>query len=158
MKNVFAGLCAGLCLILLPAQTLAINYMGTEDEEPVYLVEQYSDAEVELLTRIVYAESRGESDLGQKAVANVVLNRVESKKFPNTIHGVVYQRSQFQPTSSSWFATMRADERTKRNVQAVLDGERVLPDNALYFKATYCKVNWRMKHLTTIGNHEFYLG
>ena len=54
-----------------------------------------SDSDLNLLARCVYGESRGEPYNGQVAVAAVVLNRVKSSKFPNTISGVIYQRGAF---------------------------------------------------------------
>lgn len=54
-----------------------------------------SDSDLNLLARCVYGESRGEPYSGQVAVAAVVLNRVKSSKFPNTIYGVIYQRGAF---------------------------------------------------------------
>ena len=51
----------------------------------------YSSNDLYLLARVVYGEARGEPYLGQVAVAAVVLNRVKSSKFPNTIAGVVYE-------------------------------------------------------------------
>lgn len=54
-----------------------------------------SQSDLDLLARCVYAESRGEPYNGQVAVAAVVLNRVRSSKFPNTIYGVIYQRNAF---------------------------------------------------------------
>ncbi len=52
-------------------------------------------ADLTLLARVIYAEARGESYTGQVAVGAVVLNRVKSALFPNTIAGVVYQKSAF---------------------------------------------------------------
>ncbi len=54
-----------------------------------------SQSDLDLLARCVYGESRGEPYNGQVAVAAVVLNRVRSSKFPNTIYGVIYQRNAF---------------------------------------------------------------
>ena len=51
----------------------------------------YSNADIQLLARLIYAEARGESYTGQVAVGAVVLNRVKSPSFPNTISGVIYQ-------------------------------------------------------------------
>lgn len=53
-----------------------------------------------LLAKLVYAEARGEPYKGQVAVAAVVLNRVRSSKFPNTISGVIYQKNQFSVVSN----------------------------------------------------------
>lgn len=59
----------------------------------------YTNADTYLLARCIYAEARGESYTGQVAVGAVVLNRVESPDFPNTISGVIYQRHAFTAVS-----------------------------------------------------------
>ena len=58
-----------------------------------------SSSNLNLLSRLVYGEARGESYTGQVAVAAVVLNRVKSSKFPNTISGVIYQSGAFDCVS-----------------------------------------------------------
>lgn len=58
-----------------------------------------SDSDLTLLARCVYGESRGEPYTGQVAVAAVVLNRVRSSKFPNTVSGVIYQSGAFTAVS-----------------------------------------------------------
>lgn len=59
----------------------------------------YSSADEYLLARCVYGEARGEPYVGQVAVAAVILNRVKSSSFPNTISGVIYQRGAFTAVS-----------------------------------------------------------
>ena len=54
-----------------------------------------SNSDLNLLAHLVYSEARGESYRGQVAVASVVLNRVKSSSFPNTVAGVIYQRGAF---------------------------------------------------------------
>lgn len=56
-------------------------------------------SDLNLLSRLVYGEARGEEYIGQVAVAAVVLNRVKSSKFPNTVAGVIYQRGAFDVVS-----------------------------------------------------------
>lgn len=58
-----------------------------------------SNSDLNLLARLVYGEARGEEYIGQVAVAAVVLNRVKSSKFPNTVAGVIYQRGAFDVVS-----------------------------------------------------------
>lgn len=57
----------------------------------------YSQKDLRYMSTIIYCEARGESYAGQKAVGIVVMNRVRSKKFPNNIKKVIYQRGQFSP-------------------------------------------------------------
>lgn len=67
--------------------------------EPFYttIANHITENERETLARLVYLEARGQSYLGQKAVVEVVLNRVLSDEFPNTIDNVIYQKNQFSP-------------------------------------------------------------
>ena len=59
---------------------------------------KYTKKDLRLMTSIIFCEARGECYAGQKAVGIVVMNRVRSKRFPNTIKKVIYQRGQFTPT------------------------------------------------------------
>ena len=69
-----------------------------------------SDEEYTLLAAIIYCEAGGESYEGQLAVGYVIMNRVRSNKFPNSITGVVYQTNQFSPVGSGRLATILAME------------------------------------------------
>ena len=58
-----------------------------------------NSSDLNLLSRLVYGEARGEQYIGQVAVAAVVLNRVNSSNFPNSVAGVIYQRGAFDVVS-----------------------------------------------------------
>lgn len=119
----------------------------------------YSAQEIEILYKICHAESRGEGQRGQMAVANVILNRVKSSKFPNSIREVVYQKGQFTPAASGSFSSIVPSEEVKQSVQKVLGGERVFSDSVLYFKSTSSSAKWgKLKLATQIGRHMFYEG
>lgn len=121
----------------------------------------YREDEVYWLSRIISAESRGESLEGKLAVGTVVLNRVASEEFPNTIYGVIFDREwgvQFQPVANGTVY----DEPTMESILAakmVLEGARVAGDS-LYFLAPELTSNhWIMENrefVTTIGVHWFY--
>ena len=123
---------------------------------------EYDAVELYWLSRIISAESQGESMTGQIAVGNVVLNRVDSEEFPNTIPGVIFDRVdgvQFEPVSNG---TVYAAP-TERSVEAarqVLDGENVIGE-ALYFYAPSLSqgiwINANRTYYDTIGCHRFYL-
>lgn len=116
-----------------------------------------SAAEMELLCKITHAESRGEGTKGQMAVANVILNRVKSGKFPDTIKGVIFQKGQFTPASKSSFNSIKPSNQVRESVQRIVNGERVLSDDVLYFKSKKSGVGWGKYTLkATIGNHMFY--
>lgn len=114
------------------------------------------------LSRIISAESQGESLTGQIAVGNVVLNRVLSEEFPNTIPDVIFDRVnavQFEPVENGTVyrtPTAQSVEAAKR----VLNGEEAI-GNALYFYAPALSqgvwINANRTYYTTIGCHRFYL-
>lgn len=65
-----------------------------ESTEPVR--ERFTEDEINFIARVVMAEAEGESELGKRLVADVIFNRVDSPRFPNTVNGVLYQKHQFQ--------------------------------------------------------------
>ena len=119
-------------------------------------------ADLYWLSRIISAESGGESMEGQIAVGNVVLNRVASRDFPDTIPGVIFDRVdgvQFEPVSNGTVyktPTAQAVEAARR----VLAGEKAI-GNALYFYAPALSqgvwINANRTYYKTIGCHRFYL-
>jgi len=122
----------------------------------------YDATELYWLSRIISAESRGESMEGQIAVGNVVLNRVASDEFPDTIPGVIFDRVdavQFEPVENGTVY----DAPTEQSVEAamrVLDGEETVED-VMYFYAPKLSqgiwINANRTYSTTIGCHRFYL-
>lgn len=114
------------------------------------------------LARIIYAESGGEPMEGQIAVGNVVLNRVASDRFPDTVRGVVFDRQdavQFEPVANGriWLEPSAESVEAARRA---LNGERVIGD-ALYFYAPALSqgvwINANCTYAMTIGCHRFYL-
>ena len=125
-------------------------------------------AELTCLARAVYFESRSESDLGQLAVAKVVLNRVKNPNFPKTICGVVYQGSEHRNSCQFSFACdgLPDDVRSAESwAHAKHIAERALADDpairmleAVNYHADYVTPRWSktMKRLVRIGHHIFY--
>lgn len=121
----------------------------------------YTAEDLEWLARIISAESRGEPLQGKIAVGTVVLNRVASDEFPNTIHDVIFDDKwgvQFEPVANGTVY----NEPTEESVLAAkmcLDGARAAGDS-LYFLAPELTDNhWIMEnqeYVTTIGCHWFY--
>ncbi len=121
----------------------------------------YKSDEVYWLSRIISAESRGESLKGQIAVGNVVLNRVRHRDYPNTIYGVIFDRkygTQFSPVS---FGTIYNEPSESAIIAAkiCLEGY-TLSDSILFFmNPRIATTNWIAKnrpYAFTIGNHSFY--
>ena len=119
-------------------------------------------SELELFRMIVQAEAGSEDLKGKILVANVILNRVKSPKFPNTIRGVVMAPGQFQPVTSGRIYSVKVSEQTKLAVDMALKGEDY-SNGALYFMARSASsagnVTWFDRALTRVvkhGNHEFF--
>ena len=118
-------------------------------------------ADVECLAKNIYHEARGEGLAGKIAVAQVTINRVESRQFQNTICGVVYAPSQF-----SWTLDKRKRVRDQKSWQASVSIARAvltqavrLPDfPALYFHTPQVNPKWNRNKtvVARIGNHIFY--
>ena len=116
----------------------------------------YSDADVELLAKVISAEARGESYEGQVAVGAVILNRVAHPSFPNSISGVVYQNGAFSCVNdSNWYAPV-ADS-AKRAATDALNGWDPSGGAVYYFNAA--KTSDKFMHsrpvIKVIGNHKF---
>lgn len=121
----------------------------------------YRDDEVYWLAKIISAESRGEHFKGKIAVGNVILNRVRSNQFPNTIYSVIFDRKygvQFSPIlNGSIYAEPTAESIIAAKV--CLEGYS-LSNEILYFVNPKAAPNsWISKnrpHAFTVGNHAFY--
>ena len=123
-------------------------------------------SEYENLLQLVEAEAGGEDLIGKMLVANVVLNRVEDSRFPNSINEVIFQSdngvTQFSPVSDGRFYSVKISTETIEAVNQVLQGE----DNsrgALYFaarkKADAKNMRWfdeELEWLFAYGGHEFF--
>lgn len=122
----------------------------------------YDAMDLYWLSRIISAESGGEPLRGQIAVGNVVLNRVASREFPNTIPEVIFDRVdavQFEPVENGTvYRTPTAQ--SVEAAQRVLDGENVI-GSAMYFYAPALSqgvwINANRTYFQTIGCHRFYL-
>lgn len=116
-----------------------------------------TEKEIDLLSRLVRAEAETEPYEGKIAVACVVLNRVESSKFPNTIREVIYARGQFQPVQNGEI-NKPADEESIKAVKAALTEQRNLAPGALFFyNPDIATSRWLDTRTTTmvIGQHVF---
>lgn len=123
----------------------------------------YNAVELYWLSRIISAESRGEPLEGQIAVGNVVLDRVASPDFPNTIPAVIFDQQdgiiQFEPVENGTVYSDPAPQSVEA-AKRVLNGEKRLK-GALFFYAPALSegvwINDNRTYLTTIGCHRFYL-
>lgn len=85
---------------IYPNQKLVITWPRVNPSRGQSADAAVSAADVELMAKMVNAESRGEPFEGQVAVASVILNRVKDSRFPNTVSGVIYQPGAFTPVQN----------------------------------------------------------
>jgi uncharacterized protein YraI len=115
--------------------------------------------ELDIFRRTVMAESGGEPYAGQAAVAAVILNRIASPNFPNTMHGVIFQPYQFTPATTGQIWNVTPSQSVKDACQAALNWSD--PSyGALYFYA-WCSISppswaYTKTWTVTIGCHKFY--
>lgn len=129
---------------------------GTNNNSTVQLPAKYTERDLQLMANAVYGESRGEPYEGQVAVAAVILNRLESPDFPNTISEIIFQPGAFTAVADGqiW---LTPNERAK---QAVLDAMNGWDpsENALYYfnpnTATSAWI-WSRPQIKQIGEHIF---
>ena len=103
-----------------------------EEEKKAASRKAVSDDDYQVLLRIVQAEAGVCDEKGKILVANVVLNRVKSQEFPDSVRSVVYEPSQFSPVSDGSINSVKVTEETKECVNRALEGEDY-SDGALYF-------------------------
>ncbi|MBO5908803.1 MAG: cell wall hydrolase [Clostridia bacterium] len=138
------------------------NVTITGNPAPVLSADRYyAEDAVYWLSRIISAESRGESLLGQIAVGTVVLNRVKSPSFPNTIWSVIFDKKygvQFSPVSNGTIY----QEPTQSSILAAkicLEGFRVEGEPLYFLRPSASTSSWivnNRKYIYTIGNHYFF--
>ncbi|MBA1333668.1 MAG: hypothetical protein HPY66_0061 [Firmicutes bacterium] len=131
--------------------------------------QEISDWELYLLAKMIECEARYEPYEGKVAVGAVILNRVKSSKFPNTIEGVIFQKGQFQPISDGGWEKKEPSKQSYNAAEEALRGIKPTGENgedvgnALFFIyeeiAGERAVWWfksRLRYITSIGNHDFY--
>jgi N-acetylmuramoyl-L-alanine amidase len=116
----------------------------------------FSQQDIELMARVVYAEARGESYTGQVAVAAVILNRLESSQFPNTLQGVVYQPWAFEVVSNGqlW---LNPNDTAYRAAQDAIKGWDPSYGAVFFWNPAIARNSWLWSRPITIriGNHIF---
>jgi len=128
------------------------NSNGTNTQVPP----KYTDRDLQLIANAVYGEARGEPYEGQVAVAAVILNRLESPDFPNTISGIIFQPLAFTAVADGqiW---LEPNQRAKEAVIDAMNGWDP-SENALYYfnpKTATSKWIWSRPQIKQIGEHIF---
>lgn len=133
----------------MPAEIERYFEAEPEPEESRYPDIQLTFAERQLLARVIWVEARGESEQGQQAVAEVVLNRLASGNFPNRLRDVIYGENQFR--SVKFLDEAQPGQAQYQAIERALYGPYVLPEDVVFF-ATY---RTNDKVWGTIGGHIF---
>ena len=116
----------------------------------------YTSSDTYLLAKCIYAEARGESYEGQVAVGAVILNRVRSSKFPNTISGVIYQKNAFTAVSDGQI-NLAPDKTALNAAQDAINGWDPTYGCIYYYNPAVATSSWIFgrETVTTIGKHVF---
>ncbi|MBO5851982.1 MAG: spore cortex-lytic enzyme [Clostridia bacterium] len=119
-------------------------------------VNGYTSADVQLLARLIHAEARGESYTGQVAVGAVVLNRVRSSSFPNTISGVIYQPYAFTCVNDGQI-NLKPNSTALSAAKDAMNGWDPTYGCLYYYNPKIATNQWIFSRPTvvTIGNHVF---
>lgn len=116
----------------------------------------FNSKDYDLLARIISAEARGESYIGQVAVGAVVLNRIEHPSFPDTLSGVVYQKGAFSCLNDGQFYENVADSAYRAAMDAI-NGMDPSGGAIYYYNPDKSTSKWIFSRpiITTIGKHRF---
>lgn len=124
-------------------------------------VRHYGDDEIYWLAKIISCESEDEPIKGKVAVGNVVLNRVRSEEYPDTIYSVIFDKKhgyQFQPVENGSINKEPVQE-AYLAAKLCLEGENVVGNCKYFLNPKIATSNWiplNKSYFTTIGNHDFY--
>lgn len=147
-----------------PAQDATLNVVEAP-RSLEKLVEAHRDAEAadregQCLATAIYYESKGEPLKGQLAVAEVMLNRTQSGRFPSDLCAVVLQPKQFSfvhggtlpsvPNNREWHTALAVAEIARNNLWSPV------VSHAIFFHAKYVSPHWHATQVATVGNHIFY--
>ena len=127
-----------------------------ENEEKANSNSDYTSSDLYLLAKCIYGEARGESYTGQVAVGAVVLNRVASSEFPNTIAGVIYQKGAFTAVDDGQI-NLTPNQTAINAAQDAMNGWDPTYGCLYYYNPATATSSWifTRETVTTIGNHVF---
>lgn len=133
-------------------------FIGENESVQVFNNISFSKNDIYKMSKVVYGESRGESFKGKVAVASVILNRILSDKFPNTLDGVLYQKNAFSCISS--IEDVVPDEDSIRAVYSALSGNDPTLKSLFFYNPSLATSSWiikaNKKDIIKIDNHLFF--
>lgn len=128
-----------------------VEIIVTEPVEVIIRTHPFTDYEIYELAKIIMCEAEGESQYCKEFIGQVVVNRIYSNKFPNTMHDVIFQKNQFTPTFDGRWEKVEPNQACYDAAYKVVNSIQPLT-NALYFEA--CKpgvISWHSKNLIKVA-------
>lgn len=173
LKNILTWIMKSTTILALITTSAVANEnlrFGLDYKHSLKHKEEKLSKQLTCLARNVYYEARGEPIIGQKAVAQVTVNRVRSSEWPNDLCSVVSQTTMTQEgkvCQFSWYCDEKFNKKLvidKNNPsyiaakQVLLEGHKVLDDHTYFFRRydVYMHPSWPNKTVIRIGNHVFY--
>ena len=157
MKNVLKILMLIICLFTIIFSIITLNDK-IENQNTSIAVSSQGTSDIQLMARAINGEARGEPYEGQVAVGAVILNRVKSSQFPNTVAGVIYQRGAFTAVSDGQINQPIAQDSTVyKAAQDAKNGWDPTGGCIYYFNPATAtnKWIWSRPLVKTIGKHRF---
>ena len=158
VKQIFKVIVVFLFLILLMFLIFNIDMKIVEKDLSYAATGSNSASDIQLMARAINGEARGEPYEGQVAVGAVILNRVKSSQFPNTIAGVIYQSGAFTAVADGQINQPIAEDSTVyKAAQDAINGWDPTGGCIYYFNPATAtnKWIWSRPHVKTIGKHRF---
>lgn len=162
-KAIKIGLCYLIFILFYPANIAKAEEINPDEVVNVFYCDNthlnITQSDIDLLAKLVYAESRGEPFNGKVAVASVVLNRALNPSFPSSIKGVIYQPRAFSCVHNNTINASANSECYLAVKDAILGKDPT--DKALFFynpEITTCSwmKNTKKLNLKPIGHHMFF--
>lgn len=147
-----------LIIITLILGILFSMFFKLKNQEVIYASATNNTSDLQLIARAINGEARGESYEGQVAVGAVILNRVKSSKFPNTIAGVIYQSGAFTAVADGQInVPIDSNSTVVKAAQDALNGWDPTGGAIYYFNPNTATSGWiwSRPRIKTIGSHIF---
>ena len=145
--------------IILLLSTISLIFVDNEENfKDISYAKTSNTSDIQLMARAINGEARGEPYEGQVAVGAVILNRVKSSQFPNTIAGVIYQSGAFTAVADGQINVPIAENSTVyKAAQDALNGWDPTGGCTYYFNPDTAtnKWIWSRPYVKTIGKHRF---
>ena len=145
-------------MVLILVLIILVNWITKNGSNKVYASSSSSASDLQLMARAINGEARGEPYEGQVAVGAVILNRVKSSQFPNTIAGVIYEKGAFTAVSDGQInVPIKEGSTVLKAARDAMNGWDPTGGAIYYFNPSTAtnKWIWSRPLIKTIGKHRF---